>query len=194
MKKRSRCVLKCSSKMRGDQNRKKKKTKNKNPVLKKSQKISFVFFSRPKYLLCKYMMSRVRSAKRVSSAAKTAAEAFSKLCHVVREGERKQLLFPLSKMAEGRGKAARSREEDPRPPSRSGEGWATRPASLPSFFSSSIMLFVPLAGSRCGRMTYSCVVSAPEALLGHRAGGRQPAGCGSHTATAPRRAGRRGPY
>lgn len=147
-----------------------------------------MFFSRPKYLLCKYMMSRVRSAKRVSSAAKTAAEAFSKLCHVVREGERKQLLFPLSKMAEGRGKAARSREEDPRPPSRSGEGWATRPASLPSFFSSSIMLFVPLAGSRCGRMTYSCVVSAPEALLGHRAGGRQPAGCGSHTATAPRRA------
>lgn len=34
----------------------------------------------------------------------TAAEAFPKLCHVVREGERKQLLFPLSKMAEGRGK------------------------------------------------------------------------------------------
>lgn len=69
------------------------------------------------------MMSRVRSAKRVSSAAKTAAEAFSKLCHVVREGERKQLLFPLSKMAEGREKAARSREEDPRSPSCSGEGW-----------------------------------------------------------------------
>lgn len=58
----------------------------------------------------------------------------------------------------------------------------------PLVFSSSVMPFVPLAGSRCGRMTYSCVVSAPETLLGHRARGRQPAGCGSHTATAPHRA------
>lgn len=126
VKKRSRCALKRSRKIM-----RKKKTKNKNPVLKKSK--DFFSYSRPKYLLCKYMMSRVRSAKRVSSAAKTAAEAFSKLCHVVREGERKQLLFPLSKMAEGRGKAARSREEEPRSPSCSGEGWAIQPASLPSF-------------------------------------------------------------
>lgn len=63
----------------------------------------------------------------------TAAEAFPKLCHVVREGERKQPLFPLSKMAEGRGKAAMSREEEWCSPSCSGEGWAIQRASLPRF-------------------------------------------------------------
>lgn len=63
----------------------------------------------------------------------TAAEALPKLCHVVREGERKQPLFPLSKMAEGRGKAAMSREEEWCSPSCSGEGWAIQRASLPRF-------------------------------------------------------------
>lgn len=72
----------------------------------------------------------------------TAAEAFPKLCHVVREGERKQTLFPLSKMAEGRGKAAMSREEELCSPSCLEEGWAIRWASLPHF---PLVLFVLLA-------------------------------------------------
>ena len=75
----------------------------------------------------------------------TAAEAFPKLCHVVREGERKQPLFPLSKMAEGRGKAAMSRDEEWCSPSCSGAGWAIQRASLPSFSLSSLMPFCPIS-------------------------------------------------
>jgi len=45
--------------------------------------------------------------------------------------ERKPALFPLSKMAEGREKAAMSKEEEWCSPSCSGEGWAIQRASLP---------------------------------------------------------------
>lgn len=119
-KKRSRRVLECSSKIMG------KKT-----VLKKSKDF-FLFV--PRIFCSANTWCPECDLQNVSSLLlKHCSEALSKLCHVVREGERKQLLFPLSKMAEGRGKAARSREEEPRSPSCSGEGWATRRASLPSF-------------------------------------------------------------
>lgn len=69
-KKRSRRVLRVQQQNYGG---KKKKTKKKKTVLKKSKDFFlFVFFlSCLKYLLCKYVMSRVRSAKCVFSAAKT---------------------------------------------------------------------------------------------------------------------------
>lgn len=88
------------------------------------------------FFLCKHIISQSASCKMILLCCyNTAAEAFPKLCHVVREGERKQLLFPLSKMAEGRGKAAMSREEEWCSPSCSGEGWAIQRASFPSFSS-----------------------------------------------------------
>lgn len=63
----------------------------------------------------------------------TAAKAFPKLCHVVREGERKETLFPLSKMAEGRGIAAMSREEEWCSPSCSKGGLGDSASISPSF-------------------------------------------------------------
>lgn len=88
----------------------------------------------------------------------TAAEAFPKLCHVVREGERKETLFPLSKMAEGRGKAAMSREEEWCSPSCSEEGWAIQRASLPHF---PLLTHTLCPISRLSpQMAYSCAVSS----------------------------------
>lgn len=91
-------------------------------------------FSRQNFFSANIISPKVQAAKCVFSAAtNTAAETFLKLCHVVREGERKQPLFALSKMAEGREKAAMSREEERCSPSCTRVGWAIQRASLPRF-------------------------------------------------------------
>lgn len=71
---------------------------------KKKVKIEESCFASEFFSLQTYYLPNASCKMILLCCYNTAAEAFPKLCHVVREGERKQLLFPLSKMAEGRGK------------------------------------------------------------------------------------------